>query len=168
MINFEASLKSLDDGNVTFVVIGGFAAVIHGSAAVTRDLDICYERTPDNMKRLADALAPHHPRLRGAPAGLPFLFDQQTIAQGMNFTLETGLGDIDLLGEVSGLGQYPEVSRDAVRVQLYGGHYRVVSLDALIVSKRAAGRGKDLNVLPELEALQELRTAQKEDKDKKR
>lgn len=151
---------------MTFVVIGGYAAVIHGSAQLTRDLDICYERTPDNMKRLAEAIAPYHPRLRGAPPGLPFVFDQQTLAQGMNFTLETDLGDIDLLGEVSGLGQYPEVSRDAVRVQLHGGYYRVASLEALIQSKRAAGRAKDVSILPELEALGELRAAQKKEKNK--
>ncbi len=166
MINFEGSLKAFEDGKVTFVVIGGYAAVIHGSAQLTRDLDICYERTPDNMKRLAEAIAPYHPRLRGAPPGLPFVFDQQTLAQGMNFTLETDLGDIDLLGEVSGLGQYPEVSRDAVRVQLHGGYYRVASLEALIQSKRAAGRAKDVSILPELEALGELRAAQKKEKNK--
>ena len=96
------------------------------------------------------------PRLRGAPEGLPFVFDMQTLSNGMNFTLLTDLGDIDLLGHVSGLGEFPAVALDAISMPLFGGQYRVASLDSLIRSKRAAGRNKDLNVLPELEALKEM------------
>ena len=161
MINFEATLKALSDYGVNFVVIGGYAATLYGSAYLTRDLDICYERTPENIKRLVTALRPYHPRLRGAPEGLPFLFDVETISNGMNFTLATDLGDIDLLGHLSGLGEFPAVALDAIRMPLFGGEYRVASLDTLIRSKKAAGRSKDLNVLPELEALKEMQ-AQKE------
>jgi hypothetical protein len=156
MINFEATLKVLAEHSVVFVLVDGYAATLHGSAYLTRDLDICYERTPENMQRLAAALAPYHPRLRGAPQGLPFLFDLQTLSNGMNFTLETDLGDIDLLGHLSGLGEFSSVARDAVSMPLFGGEYRVASLDALIRSKKAAGRSKDLNALPELEALKEM------------
>ena len=156
MINFEAALKALAKCGVKFVVIGGYAATLHGSAYLTRDLDICYERTPENMKRLVAALRSYHPRLRGAPEELPFLFDVQTLSYGMNFTLATDLGDIDLLGHLSGLGEFPAVALDAICMPLFGGEYRVASLDSLIRSKRAAGRSKDLNVLPELEALREM------------
>ena len=76
----------------------------------------------------------------------------------MNFTLATDLGDIDLLGHLSGLGEFPVVALDAVSMPLFGGECRVASLDSLIRSKRAAGRSKDLNVLPELEALKEMQT----------
>jgi hypothetical protein len=107
------------------------------------------------------ALKPYHPRLRGAPEGLPFLFDMETLSNGMNFTLTTDLGDIDLLGHLSGLGEFPAVALDAICMPLFGGEYRVASLDTLIRSKKAAGRSKDLNVLPELEALKEMQ-AQKE------
>ena len=79
----------------------------------------------------------------------------------MNFTLQTDLGDIDLLGHLSGLGEFPSVALGAVSMPLFGGEYRVVSLDSLIRSKKAAGRAKDLNALPELEALREMH-AQKE------
>ena len=156
MINFEATLKALSERGVNFVVIGGYAATLHGSAYLTRDLDICYQRTPKNMELLVSALQPYHPRLRGAPDDLPFLFDVQTLSNGMNFTLLTDLGDVDLLGHISGLGEFPAVAADAVSMPLFGGEYRVASLDALIRSKRAAGRAKDLNVLPELEALKEM------------
>ena len=156
MIDFEATLKILSERGVNFVVIGGYAATLHGSAYLTRDLDICYERTPENMERLVRALSPYRPRLRGAPEGLPFVFDVQTLSNGMNFTLATDLGDIDLLGHVSGLGEFPALALDAISMPLFGGEYRVASLDSLIRSKRAAGRNKDLNVLPELEALKEM------------
>jgi predicted nucleotidyltransferase len=158
MIDFEATLKALSDRGVNFVVIGGYAATLHGSAYLTRDLDICYERTPENIQRLVSALRTYHPRLRGAPEGLPFLFDVETLSNGMNFTLSTDLGDIDLLGHLSGLGEFPAVALDAISMPLFGGEYRVASLDSLIRLKRAAGRSKDLNVLPELEALKEINT----------
>ena len=162
MTNFEAALTALAKANVTFVVVGGYAAMLLGSALVTQDLDICYERTPENMERLVSALRPYHPRLRGAPEGLPFLFDVQTLSNGMNFTLATDLGDIDLLGHLSGLGEFPAVALDAISMPLFGGEYRVASLDSLIRSKRAAGRNKDLNVLPELEALREMHAPKEE------
>jgi hypothetical protein len=156
MTNFEAALKALSEAKVSFVIVGAYAAVAYGSTNITSDLDICYERTGQNMKRLAAALGPYHPRLRGTPDGIPFVFDQATLSNGMNFTLQTDLGDIDLLGELSGLGQFPEVAKDAVLMPLFGISYRVASLDVIIRSKQAAGRPKDLNALPELEALKEL------------
>jgi hypothetical protein len=166
MIDFKTALKTLTETQVSFIVVGAYAGVIQGSAQVTRDLDICYERTPANMKRMVAALAPYHPRLRGAPAGLPFVFDERTLALGMNFTFQTDFGDIDLLGELSGVGQFPELARDAVLIELYGMRIRVASLEALIRSKRAAGRSKDLNALPELEALKEMQSLEKRDQDK--
>jgi hypothetical protein len=108
------------------------------------------------MERLVTALRPYRPRLRGAPEGLPFVFDVQTLSNGMNFTLATDLGDIDLLGHLSGLGEFSAVALDGHSMPLFGGECRVASLDCLIRWKRAAGRNKDLNVLPELEALKEM------------
>jgi hypothetical protein len=142
MIDFEAALNALSEHGVNFVVIGGYAATLHGSAYLTRDLDICYERTPENLERLVSALRPYHPRLRGAPEGLPFLFDVQTLSNGMNFTLATDLGDIDLFGHLSGLGEFPAVALDAISMPLFGGECRVASLDSLIRSKRAAAGTK--------------------------
>ena len=155
MINFQAALKALSERRVNFVVVGGYAASLYGSGYLTSDLDICYERTPENMERLVAALQPSHPHLRGAPPGLPFIFDVKTLSQGMNFTLQTDFGDIDLLGHIDGVGEFSEVSREALSLSTYGVECRVVSLDVLIRSKRAVGRAKDLNILPELEALKE-------------
>lgn len=149
-------LKMLYDAHVEFVVIGGAAMILSGSAYMTKDADFCYARTRDNIERLASALKPYHPRLRGAPADLPFTFDVRTISQGMNFTLSTDLGALDFLGEVSGLGSYGEVRAAAKIKTIEGMRIAVLSLAGLIKSKRAAGRPKDLYVLPELEALEEL------------
>lgn len=166
MKSLRTALKLLADGGINFVIVGGFAAVARGSLQITQDLDICYERTPENLRRLANVLAPYHPRLRAAPQDVPFVFDERTLTQGMNFTLETDLGDIDLLGELSGVGQFSEVVRDAISLPLFGESYRIASLETVIRSKRAAGRPKDLNSLPELEAMKELSDKQLKNKGK--
>jgi hypothetical protein len=156
MIQIEVTLRLLTRHEVEFIIIGGVAVSAHGSAYLTYDLDLAYARTRDNLKRLADALAPQHPRPRDFPADLPFVWSEQTIKQGTNFTLTTDLGNIDLLGEVAGLGDYEQVRAQSVVMSLFNLQCRVLSLDALIVAKRAAGRPKDLLALPELEALREI------------
>jgi len=158
MVDFQPVLTALDDAGVQFVIIGGVAISVHGSAYITQDLDICYARSRDNVERLVTALKPYHPRLRGAPAALPFQFDSQTVLRGMNFTLASDIGDVDLFGEVIGIGFYAEVRARSLEVELYGRRLIVLSIEGLIQSKQAAGRTKDLLVVPELEALQELQS----------
>ena len=137
------------------MIVGGLAVTIHGSAYVTFDFDLCYARDAEDFSRLARALQPLHPRLRGAPEDLPFRVDEETLKRGLNFTLTTDLGDIDLLGELSGIGNCVAASAVSMPVELFGRTFAVLTIDALITSKRAAGRPKDLQVLPELEALRE-------------
>jgi hypothetical protein len=156
MIDLEPTLKIFIQHDVEFIVIGGFAMNLNGSAHVTFDLDLCYFRSRENLKRIVAALAPYNPRLRGFPENLPFIFDEQTLLQGTNFTFITDLGDIDLLGEVTGLGNFEAVKRYAIEMPLYGFSCQVLSLDGLIIAKRAAGRTKDMMALPELEALREV------------
>lgn len=147
---FRELLESLTSADVRFVVIGGVALVLRGSARLTVDLDICYGRDASNIDRLAAALAPHHPRLRGAPPELPFIWDAQTLRSGLNFTLKTDLGDLDILGEVTGLGRYDDVARLATPQDVAGLRLNVLSLDGLERAKRAAGRVKDLLDLEEI------------------
>ena len=130
---------------------------LQGSAHLTKDMDFCDERSRPNLERLANALEPFHPTLRGAPAGLPFHFDAETISRGLNFTLSTDLGDIDLLGEVSGLGEIASVKAASDVMKVGGIEVHVLSLTGLIKSKSAAGRSRDLYVLPELKALEALK-----------
>jgi hypothetical protein len=109
------------------------------------------------MARLADALAPHSPYLRGAPPGLPFRWDADTIRRGLNFTLTTSFGDLDLLGEIAGGGGYLDLLADSEPASIFGVECRRLGLEKLILVKRAAGRPKDLEVIAELEALKEER-----------
>jgi predicted nucleotidyltransferase len=157
MTNFRAVLETLAGGQVRFIVIGGVAAIAHGTARLTLDLDVVYARDGDNINRLAAAFARHRPYLRGAPPGLPFHFDAKTIAHGLNFTLVTDLGDVDLLGEIVGGGDFEELLPHTTELAVYGVRCLCLDLPALIRSKRAAGRPKDLEALAELEALLEER-----------
>ncbi|MFQ6016252.1 MAG: nucleotidyltransferase [Anaerolineae bacterium] len=157
MLDIEAILKALSENEVDFVLVGGIAAVAHGSAYVTQDCDLCYARHDANLERLTRALAPFHPRLRGAPEGLPFQLDGPTLRAGLNFTLTTDVGDIDLWGELAGFSSYEEVVENSETLELYGVDCRIMTLEGLIRAKRAVGRGKDLLLLHELEALLALR-----------
>jgi hypothetical protein len=151
--DFSGILGAMVGAGVEFVVIGGLAAQAHGSARLTQDVDCIYRRTPENIARLAGALAPFRPYLRGAPPGLPFRFDPTTIEHGLNFTLTTTLGDLDLLGEMVGGGTYEQVEPHTVKLSVFGRDVLVLDLVALIRAKRAAGRPKDLEATAELEAL---------------
>ena len=151
----EAPLRLLGESSVNCVIVGGVAAAIHGSSILTNDLDVCYGRDPANLERLAQALKSVHARLRNAPEGLPFILDAETLKRGLNFTFTTDIGDLDLLGEVRGVGHYEEVLTDSLTVELFGYRFAVIDIGKLIIAKRAAGRPKDLIVLPGLEAIQE-------------
>jgi hypothetical protein len=156
MIDFPTLLSSLTGAGVEFVVIGGVAVIARGHVRATVDLDVCYGRTPENIERLVAAVAPLRPRLRGAPPELPFLWDARTLKNGLNFTLTTTAGDLDLLGEVAGVGGYAEMALRADVIDLYDAKVKLMSLDDLIRSKLAAGRAKDLI---DLEALRALRAS---------
>ncbi|MDP9120973.1 MAG: hypothetical protein M3O15_06330 [Acidobacteriota bacterium] len=151
--DFQGLIEALVRHRVGFVIIGGVALVLHGSSRVTQDLDICYSRNPDNLERLAMALEPMHPSLRGAPRDLPFRLDARALRSGLNFTLTSEIGDIDLLGEVPGVGGYEEVAADATTMDIFGRPVLVMSLANLERAKRSAGRLKDLADLAEIEDL---------------
>ncbi len=157
MIDYPALLRALHEHGVRFIIVGGAAATAHGSARLTQDLDIVYERSRENLGHLVAALAPHQPYLRGAPPGLPFQFDAETLRNGLNFTLTSKLGDVDLLGEIVGGGGYGALAPHAIEIELFGVHCLCLGLDKLIEVKRAAGRPKDLEALAELIAIRERR-----------
>ena len=162
MLRLREILQRLLEGNVDFVIIGGVAATAHGSPRMTLDFDVCYNRSPHSLEKLVAALAPLKPRLRGAPADLPFRWDTRTLRAGLNFTLDTDLGSIDLLGEVSGIGNYDAALDASETLTLFDLPCRVLTLDALIQAKRAAGRKRDQEHLIELEAMKELRSKKPE------
>jgi hypothetical protein len=151
----EDLLRLLVPARVEFLIVGGVSAVLQGSTIVTRDLDLCYRRTPENIARLVAALGSLNPRPRGFPAGLPFTFDERTVQLGYNFTLEIGEESLDLLGETSAIGGFEQVIGRAVEVEVAGFPVKVLSLVDLIATKTAANRPKDHAVLPELRLLLE-------------
>lgn len=156
MFDVSAIVRLLTENQVEFVVVGGMAMIAHGSAHLTKDLDICYNRTPDNLAALVSALAPLHPYLRGAPSGLPFKVDVPTLQAGLNFTFMTDYGDLDLLGEVSGVGDYSRVLAQSSEELMFGMKVHVLSIDGLIAAKKAAGRNKDHGHLLELFELKKM------------
>ena len=160
MTDFARLLKVLSDAQIHYVLVGGVAATAHGASRLTQDIDVVYRRSSENMNRLADALLPYQPYMRGAPAGLPFLWDQATIERGLNFTLTTSLGDLDLLGEITGGGGFEELLPHTVTIEVFGIECLCLDLAALIRVKRASGRPKDLEAIAELEALLQERDEQ--------
>ena len=147
-------LALLSERDVRFVVIGGVALIARGVQRSTEDLDVAYARDRENLQRLASALETIAPRLRGVPAGLPFSLDVASLRSGLNFTLDTDLGPLDLFGEVPGLGTFEHVDAAASEIELGGQRILVLSIDGLRRAKRAAGRPKDLVDLGHLSALE--------------
>jgi hypothetical protein len=157
MTDFSRLLQVISEAGVDFIIVGGFAGTLHGSALPTRDLDVVYAREPRNIERLVAALAPYSPYVRGAPKGLPFDWSGATIAAGLNFTLTTDLGAIDLLGEIAGGGGFSALVPHAERVSIFGASCLCLSLEKLIEVKRATGRPRDLMAAAELQVLLEER-----------
>jgi hypothetical protein len=151
------ALGALDRHGVRFVVIGGLGARLHGSPTVTNDTDVCYDRSPENLERLAAALVELRAELRGVDEEVPFRLDATTIARGDHFTFSTTAGNLDCLGTPAGVDGFAGL---AVRAQAYdveGLRVLVASIEDLIRMKRAAGRPKDLIEIDVLRAVQEER-----------
>ena len=153
--DFSGLLRCLLEARVDFIIVSGVAGNVHGAARATFDVDVVYSRSRDNIDRVVGALGPINPYLRGAPPGLPFRWDAPTIRNGLNFTLITTLGDIDLLGEITGGGTYDDLLPSTMAVDVFGFRCRCVTLEKLIHLKRSAGRPKDFEAIAELEIIAE-------------
>lgn len=140
---------------VRFVIIGGVAAAGHGSPQVTFDLDICYDRSRDNLEKLARALQELRATLRGAPDGVPFLLDAETLERGDHFTFNTDAGPLDILGTPAGSKGFEELMTNALEVDFDGFTVHICSVDDLMRMKLAAGRPKDRATLESLAALRD-------------
>lgn len=148
-------MRALEEHGVRYVVIGGLAGVAHGSPLITNDLDICYERSPENLERLAAALGALGARLRGVEEDVPFRLEARTLAAGDHFTFETLGGNLDCLGTPAGTTGYQELAAGAQEVDLEGLRVQVCSLEDLMRMKQAAGRPQDRAALEVLAALRE-------------
>jgi predicted nucleotidyltransferase len=159
-MSFASMLSGLTKKKVRFVVVGGVAAAAHGSSRVTNDLDICYDaEAAANIAALASLLAGWNAYPRGVEKGLTrsFIMDDRTLRNAPILTLTTSEGDIDVMDRIAGVGPYDAVRRHSERISALGVRFRVLDLPSLIKAKRAAGRPRDFDHLPELEALLALR-----------
>ena len=145
------------DGRVDFVVIGGVAAVLHGSARNTFDLDICFAGDPDNLEALGSTLVGLRAKLRGVREPVAFVPDAASLNRVDVLTLTTDAGDLDVLRVPSGAPRYDVLRSHADRYDVGGFEVRVASVEDLIAMKSAAGRPKDLSDIDELEAILRLR-----------
>jgi hypothetical protein len=160
--NDQALLSRLKAQNVEFVIIGGVCGVLHGASLVTLDLDICCPFNRENLRRIETAVGDLHPRHRLTANKLPLELTEHLCENLKNLYLNTDLGDLDCLSEVSGIGGYEEVLRQSVPHSLSYGEFRILNLDALIASKTAAGREKDLSAVKLFQAIRERKAQQPE------
>ena len=149
-------LRALAKGGVEFVVIGGYAAIAHGSPRLTNDLDISYSPEPANLEALGGVLVGLEAQLRGVDEDVPFEPDARALRQVEMLTLDTKLGPLDLLAVPGGGPGWAALRRDAIEVDLDGITVPVASLDHLRAMKRAAGRPQDLLDIDELDAIERL------------
>lgn len=156
-MSISSILRGLKEDNVKFVVIGGLAAAAHGSRRITDDVDICYDLSPSNLKRLSTLLARWSAYPRGIERGLPFFMDERQFKVTPLMTLTTDEGMIDVLDVVKGVGDYEKCRQQSVEVTAFDIRFRILDLPALIDAKRAAGRPRDIDHIPELEALLALK-----------
>ena len=143
-------------GRVEFVLVGGFAAVAHGATLVTRDVDVCCRFSEENLLRIQKALTDLHPVHR-SQADLPLALTPEQCGSLKNLYLKTDLGIIDCLGDVLGVGDFDEVARHSVEVELPAGKCRVLDIDTLIQAKAAMNRDHDRITVKQL---QEIRKQQ--------
>src|SRR5580658_5265839 len=146
-------LQRLAESGVDFVVVGGFAGVLHGSALVTRDLDICAVLSPENIDRLRETLKDLNPQHRMTPQRLSFLQVPRPGEVVNNLYLQTDWGIVDILSSVLGLGDFEALKANAEWFEIGGKGCRLISLTDLILAKEALGREKDLLAAKELRAI---------------
>lgn len=153
MHDFTKLLCRLADAGIDFVIVGGFAAVSHGSSYVTKDVDVCLVLSESNVARLRAALGDIDPRHRMTPQRLSFLDVPAPGQSVQNLYLQTNLGTLDILSAVTGVGDFHRLSERAEWVEVDGRKFAVMSLQDLIAAKEALGREKDLLTAKELRAI---------------
>jgi hypothetical protein len=160
--NDKGLLSRLKEQKVEFVIIGGVCGVLHGASLVTLDLDICCRFNRENLRRIEAAVKDLHPRHRLTANKLPLELTDELCDSLKNIYLNTDWGSLDCLSEVAGIGDYEQVLQQSIPHAMSFGEFRILSIDALIVSKSAVGREKDFDAVRLLEAIKE-RTARQKD-----
>ena len=154
MPGLDSLLTRLLEQDVEFVVVGGYAAIAHGCTVLTQDIDICLSLTEASLRRLLAAIGDLHPVHRMAPARPPF--DESALStRWKNLYLDTDWGQLDCLGEISGIGSYERVLKESGTIDLGNRACRILTIDALIRAKEALGRPKDREATIQLKAIRD-------------
>jgi hypothetical protein len=148
-------IQRLCDAEIDFVIVGGFAGILHGSTLVTRDLDVCAVLSRENVAKLREVLRDLNPIHRQTPQQLSFLDNPAPDVEVKNLYLGTSLGALDLLSSITGVGDYSRVRGASVEIEIFGRRCRVISIEDLIRAKESLGRAKDLLAAQELKAIVE-------------
>lgn len=155
MTQLHHLIQRLSDAEIDFVIVDGFAGIIHGSSLVTRDLDVCAVLSRANVARLRDVLRDLNPTHRLTPQRLSFLDNPASDVEVRNLYLGTTLGPVDILSSIKGVGDYARVREASVEIEAFGRTCRVISIADLIRAKESLGRPKDLLAAQELRAILE-------------
>jgi predicted nucleotidyltransferase len=154
-------LKRLNKAGVDFVIVGGFAGVVHGCTFVTQDIDVCCDFSPANLFRLQKALTGLHPIHRMTPKRIKFQLNKKNVEQFENLYLDTDIGQLDCLSQINGLGDFSEVKKSSVPIEAEGMKFYVLNIEALIKSKKAMGRQRDKQAIQQLEEIKRIKKKSK-------
>lgn len=154
--DFLNLLERLVKANVEFVIVGGFAGIVHGCTYVTQDIDICCDFSPANLLKLQRAVLDLNPVHRMTPSRKKLQLTEKTCSRFKNLYLDTKIGRLDCLSFIDGLGDYSQVKQASRIIKVEDLKLRVLSLDALITAKRAVNRPQDKHVLLQLEAVKKI------------
>jgi len=155
--DFVNLLERLVNHGVNFVIVGGFAGIVHGCTYVTQDIDICCDFSPSNLLALQRAVSDLEPVHRMTPQRKKLELMEETCAQLKNLYLDTKEGQLDCLSFIDGLGDYSQAKLESELIEVEDTKLRVLSLDALVRTKRAMNRPRDREAVSQLEAIRELR-----------
>lgn len=167
MHSLHVLLNRLADAGIEFVVIGGFAGTLHGSALITDDVDVCAVLSADSVEKIRSAFADLHPVHRQTHRRLSSLDNSRAGIALNNLHLETDYGIIDVITSVLGVGDFARLKERTIKIPLYGRMILLISLEDLIVAKEAVGREKDLLAVKELRAIAAMRAKKKSAPDEK-
>ncbi len=154
--DFLEILEILVGNQVDFIVCGGIAAILHGAPIMTADLDAVYETSDANCSRLMRAIETLEASYFDL-AGRHIVPDLAKLGSLRMHLLNTNRGRLDLLREIGESLDYAALVDRSTTIELEGNRVRVLDLEAIIESKEAAGRPKDMASLPFLRALQDLK-----------
>jgi hypothetical protein len=151
--DFLNLLERLAQTGVDFVIVGGFAGVVHGCTYVTQDIDVCCDFSVENLLRLQQALSELHPVHRMTPGRKKLELTKDNCSTFHNLYLDTDIGQLDCLSFIDGVGDFERLKKASVLVKVEDIQIKVLSLDALIESKKALNRPRDKEAVLQLEAI---------------